>query len=195
MIKSAITGNIASGKSTIEQMLKDRGFVVYDADKLSHEILYEKSDLIEEKFKGLDILDENNNISRKKLGDIVFKNNGYKLKLEEIIYPDLKLKINKIFKDKNNERYVFVSIPLLFEVGWQYMFDKILFVESEDNIRLARLMERNNLSKDDALLRINSQQKQKEKMQKSDFIIRNNDDIMLLQKQIDEFIILLEDME
>lgn len=195
MFKVAIVGNIASGKSAVEKFLVEKGFEVFDTDKISHEILSTNSDKVKEVFKDVDILDKDNNISRKKLGKFVFENLKYKIELENIIYPDLKLEINNIFEKNIDKKFIFISIPLLFEVGWENIFDKIIFVQADDNIRLSRLMKRDNLTEAEAKSRMNAQNNQSEKMKKSDFIIRNNDDIIFLQKQLDEIIILLEDME
>lgn len=194
MLKFAICGNIASGKSTVERILTEKGYKVFDTDKISHEILNNCKNKIIETFKEFDIID-NNEISRKKLGDLVFNNIELKKNLENIIYPELRLELEQIFKNNSSEKFIFISIPLLYEVGWENLFDKILFVKADDDIRLKRLMLRNNLSKEDALKRIRSQLPQEEKLKKSDFIICNNGDIINLQKEIEEFIILLEDME
>ena len=194
MYKFAISGNIASGKSVVEDILKQKGFIVFDTDKLSHEILSDFKSEVIKAFEGFDIT-EGNNISRAKLGKIVFENKDLKKKLEDIIYPKLKERILNIFNENKKEKYVFISIPLLFEVGWENMFDKILFVKTDDNVRLKRLMARNQLTIEEAERRLNSQKSQDLKVKKSDFIICNNDDIINLQKEVDEFIILLEDME
>lgn len=193
MLKVAIVGNIASGKSTLEEYLSTKGYSVYDTDKISHEILDASKMEVYEIFKEFDIFD-NGCLSRKKLAEIVFADKDKKQKLEDVIYPKLKQELLKIFDNCGNN-IVFISVPLLFEVGWQNLFDKIIFVQTNDEIRLKRLMERNSLSKEQAMQRINSQKSQDEKINKSDFIICNNDDITTLQKQTDEIIILLEDME
>lgn len=195
MIKVAIVGNIASGKSTVEQMILNKGYLVFDTDVLAHEILQDKAKIVKNIFKDFDILDENSSISRYKLGKIIFCNKEYKERLENIIYPDLKQRINDIFETNKDKKFIFISVPLLFEVGWESMFDKILFIQANDELRLLRLINRNNYTKSEAMSRIVSQKAQDGKMKKSDFIICNNDDIMLLQKQVDEFIILLEDVE
>lgn len=194
MLKFAIVGNIASGKSTVENELMQKGFKVFDTDKLSHSILENSKDEVIQEFDGFDIV-ENGEISRAKLGKIVFNNKNLKEKLENIIYPKLKDKILKIFDENSSEKFVFISIPLLFEVGWQNLFDKILFVKTDDEIRLNRLMKRNSYSKDEAMARILAQIPQEEKIKKSDFIICNNGTLEMLQNEIERFIIQLEEME
>lgn len=165
MLKIAITGNIASGKSEAERILAKK-FPVYDTDKIAHDIL--------------------GNVDRKKLGEQVFKNPEVKKKLEEYIHPKVKLEVLKIF-DKNYD-VVFVSVPLLFETDFYKLFDKILFIACDDNIRLERLMKRNNFTKEEALLRINAQLPQDEKIKKSDFVIYNNSTVEDLEKSVLEFI-------
>lgn len=192
MISIAIVGNIASGKSTVENFLRKKGYKVFDSDIIAHEVLEDLSDKIFEAFKGYDIL-ENGKISRRKLGALVFNDKNLKEKLENIVHPEIKDRLKKIFEENKLEKYIFVSIPLLFEVGWRNLFDKILFIYTEDKIRLNRLMQRNNFTKDEALARIKSQLPQEEKVKVSDFIINNNHSIDVLQKYIERFIIQLED--
>ena len=195
MLKIAIVGNIACGKSTVENILKQIGFVVFDTDVLAHSILEDNADKVIEYFREFDITDEKNCISRKKLGDVVFKDKNLKKRLENIIYPILKQEIRNKFIENSDKDYVFISIPLLFEVGWQNEFDKILFIKTDDDIRLERLMKRNSLTREEALYRLNSQLGQEEKILKSDFVICNNTNISDLQNEINKFIILLRTME
>lgn len=192
MISIAIVGNIASGKSTVENVLRKKGYKVFDSDIIAHEVLDDLTEKILEAFKDYDI-SENGRISRQKLGALVFDDKNLKEKLENIVHPEIKDRLKKIFEENKLEKYIFVSIPLLFEIGWRNLFDKILFIYTEDKIRLNRLMQRNNFTKDEALARIKSQLPQEEKVKVSDFIINNNHSIDVLQKYIERFIIQLED--
>lgn len=173
MLKVAITGNIASGKSQVEKIFAER-FPVYDADKIAHEIL--------------------GDIDRKALGAKVFANPKARKELEEYIHPKVKERILEIF-DTPLRRFaplpphwgqipdiVVISIPLLFETGFDKLFDKIIFVAADENIRLERLMKRNNFTKEEALLRMNAQLPQEDKIKKSDFVIYNNSTLEKLQE-------------
>ena len=181
MLKIAITGNIAAGKTQVEKILANQ-FKVFDTDKIAHEKL---NDLKE--FYGYDVF-TNGIVDRKKLGELVFNNPELKIKLENIIHPLIKKEVLKIFEENSNEDVIFVSVPLLFETDFYKLFDKILFVAANENIRLERLQKRNNLSSSEALLRIRAQMSQEEKIKRADFIIENNSTPEDLEKKVLIFI-------
>lgn len=188
MIKVAITGNIASGKSCIEEYLKQLGYKLVDADKINHEILNTDKTTIKkiiQIFDEYDITDENNSISREKLGKIVFDNKEKLKELESILHKEISNKINAFFEENKKEKIVFVSAALLFESGFYKDYDKVIFVSAKEEIRLKRLITRNNYTIEYAKKRISSQDAEEQKIKKSDFVIENNSDLQSLKKQVE----------
>lgn len=184
MIKYAITGNIASGKSEVEKILSEMGYKIFDTDKAGHNLLNENSQKIIEQFRNFDICDENGKISRKKLGKVVFYDEKLKKILENILHPQIRTKISEFYEQNKNEEKVFVSIPLLFESGMTDLFDKIIFIYTNDRIRLERLILRDNYNEEYAKIRMNSQISQDEKVKKSDIVIYNNSSLEDLESEI-----------
>lgn len=183
MIKVALVGNIASGKSTVEEIFQQFDYLVLDTDRVCHKLLENNSEIIEA-FSSYDILDGNQNISREKLGKIVFSNPTLKTKLESILHPQIRKEIINFFDENKSQKIVFVAIPLLFEANMQDLFDKILFVYTNDEIRLERLIARNKYTKEYAQIRLNSQLSQDEKVKKSDYVIYNNSTKKELKKEV-----------
>lgn len=177
MIKVAITGNIASGKSQVEKFISELGYLVVDTDDMAHQVLFDYKDEIIYLFKNDDIIDEKGEISRIKLGKIVFSNSEKKSLLEKFSHFKIKEKISVIFDDNSDKSIIFVSVPLLFEANMEKMFDKVIFVSAPQECRLERLMKRNNYTKEEAMLRIQAQEEESYKINKSDFVINNNSDL------------------
>ncbi len=182
VIKVAITGNIASGKSQVEKIIEDYGYNVYDSDKIAHEVLNTITD-----FYGYDVFTDGR-IDRKKLGNLVFSNPNLRIKLEKITHPKIKSKIIRLINENKNNKYVFISVPLLYEAGFEDIFDKVLFISVDKNTQLKRLIARNNFTKEEAEKRINSQLAQEEKIKNADYIIENNKSIDDLKIEVRKFL-------
>lgn len=180
MLKIAITGNIASGKSQVESMLS-KSYPVYDTDKMAHEIL-DKLD----GFYSYDVLTDGK-IDRKKLGELVFINKEARKQLEAFIHPIVKERVLKIFDEHKDDKAVFVSVPLLFEAGFDNLFDIIVLVTTDENIRIKRLMARNGMSRDEAVRRIRAQVHENKKIPKADFVISNNSTMENLTARVEDF--------
>lgn len=183
LIKIAITGNIASGKSQAENIISNKyGFTVYDADIIAHSILDNITD-----FYGYDVFTDGK-IDRNKLGSLVFSNPDLKIKLEQLTHPKIKSEIIHLFEKHSAEKYIFVSVPLLFEAGFEDIFDKILLITTDENLQLTRLISRNNYSEKEAIIRIESQMPQVEKIKHADYVIENNGSMIDFANNIDKFI-------
>ena len=184
-MKIAIAGNIASGKSTVQKLLEESGYKVLDTDKCGHQAL--KLSQVKQALSKFDIF-ENNEISRPQLGQLVFNNPDIKIKLENIVHPIIKQDIIRFFEQNKDEKLIFVAIPLVFEAHMEDLFDKIVFVYTEDDLRIKRLIERNNYDEEYALLRIKSQISQEEKLKHCDFVINNSGSITELQLQVNDLL-------
>lgn len=189
MIKVAITGNIASGKSVVEEILKEKSYHVLDCDNVVHELYKEASikKQIITAFFGFDIL-EDGNISRQKLGKIVFVNEPFRKKLEGIIYPYVKNEIWRFFRHNESEKIAFVSVPLLFESGFETIFDRSVLIYADDKLRLERLIKRNKLSPEQAQNRLNIQMNQDKKVKLADYVIYNNSNLEYLSGEVEKLL-------
>ena len=196
MIKLAITGNIAAGKTLIESLLHEEGFLTIDTDEIVHELLSADKEIIDKVNNLFDneVKDKEGKINRKKLGDIVFNDKTKLEKLEKILHPEVKKAVDKFFLENEKEKILAVSVPQLYETGWEVYFDCILLVLADDKIRKKRLLLRNNLSEDAAQKRLEAQIPQEEKIEKSDFVINNSEDIENTRLQLKKVLVRLTKM-
>ena len=184
-----ITGSIASGKSTVVNLLKERGFSVIDADLIAHEQLEICKGEIVREF-GEQILDEADKIDRKKLGAIVF-NEPKKLKnLEQILHPKIKEEIlSRATKLEYLGQVYFVDIPLFFEKEDRYAeFKNVAVIYAPKEILLSRLMSRNGLSLNEAKARVELQMDIEKKRKMAKFIIDNSGDRENLKPELEKFL-------
>ena len=185
MIRIAICGNIASGKSTVQSILEKMNYKVLDTDVVSHELLTVKNKELFEAFKNYDLF-ENGEFSRYKVGQLIFSEEKQRQKIASIMHPQIAEKIKEFYKKYSSESLLFVGIPLLFESKMENLFDKIIFIYADDDIRLKRLISRNNYTIEHAKSRMSCQMPQDEKAKLSDFVIHNNGTHNELQKQLEK---------
>ena len=189
-----LTGGIASGKTTVSDYLKKRGYIVLDADAYSKKTTAKNGPAIPaiiEAF-GADIVDEAGELDRKKLGSIIFNDADKRRELNEIVHPLIREMMNADEEKYIQKGHVFLDIPLLFENGLNERCDYVVTVFVDRDTQIKRLTARNDLTVEEAEARINSQMPLTEKVQKSDFRLDNNGTVEMLYEQIDRF---TEDLE
>lgn len=188
-----LTGGIASGKSTVSQFIKDAGFIVIDADVVAREIVEKGRPALEDivVYFGKEVLNRDGTLNRKYLGDIVFSDPQKLKALNKITHKRIIENIlNKIdyYKNNTNIDVIFLDAALLIEMNMQDIADEIWLVSVDKNIQIDRLMNRDKISYEEALKRINSQMSLDNKKKYADIIINNTKNIKYLKKQVDELI-------
>ncbi|MFB7139836.1 dephospho-CoA kinase [Gottfriedia sp. NPDC056225] len=187
-----LTGSIASGKSTVSNFLKQLNVPIVDADVIAKEVVeigQPAYEMIKEAF-GSEILLESGEINRPLLGSIIFNNKEKRLQLNGIVHPEVRREMKKQADRYINqgEPLVILDIPLLYEGNSIELVEKVIVVTVSEENQLKRLMERNGLSKEDALLRIGSQIPVKEKADRADYVIDNNGDLEDTKRQVKDLL-------
>ncbi|WP_426457746.1 dephospho-CoA kinase [Bacillus altitudinis] len=187
-----LTGGIASGKSTVSQMIKEKGIRVVDADIIAKEAVSKGSAALHQIVQtfGEEVLLPNGELNRQQLGAIIFSDEEKRKKLNAIVHPEVRKELLEQRDEgvSNNETFVVLDIPLLFESKLEGLVDRIIVVYTTPELQLSRLMNRNDLSEEEALNRIHSQQPLEEKCQKADRMIENTKDLAFIRKQLENIL-------
>lgn len=174
-----LTGNIATGKSTVAKMLERLGAKVIDADRLVHWLLNHDKALQESIARefGLDVLDEDGRINRKRLAAKVFGKPEALRRLEGIVHPRV-MELTEWLVNRAKEDVVVVEAIKLIETGMHTRYDALWVVTCSQEEQLRRLVELRRMSPQEALTRIRSQPPQEAKIALADVVIRNEGDLM-----------------
>ncbi len=177
MIRAALTGGIATGKSYCLSRFHSLGTPVIDADQLAREAVAPGSAglrAVAERF-GSDILRADGTLDRPALGAIVFSDRAARAALEAIIHPEVRRRIREWFAQLPHETSLAIAdIPLLFETGQEHDFDRVIVCACDSIEQLRRLMVRDGLSEDDARKRLAAQWPIEEKVARADYVIRTD---------------------
>ena len=186
MLLVGLTGGIAAGKSTVAQMLTERGAVVIDADEVAREVVQPGTDglkrVVEEFSQS--ILNRDGSLNRELLGEIVFTSPEKRLRLEKIMHPMIQKRTTALIQQQTNPVVVY-AVPLLIEAEVDYPFDLIVTVEADESERVERLVDSRGLTKEQALSRIAAQTSRSERASRADFVIENSGDLASLSENVD----------
>lgn len=192
MIIVGLTGGIASGKSTVANMLKEKGAVVFDTDVIAREVVDIGQPAWHEilDYFGEDVKLKDGHIDRKKLGDLVFNDSEARHKLNSIVHPRVMEKLvdnTEELKKKNQPPEIVVyDVPLLIEAGMNRMVDIVVLVFSSIQAQKERLKKRDGFLEEEIEARLSSQMPIEEKKKYADFIIDNSSDLEETNKQVEE---------
>lgn len=186
-----LTGGIASGKSTVSELLSVFGFKVVDADKAAREAVKKGSKglaQVREVF-GDEAIDENGEMNRRYMGDLVFNHPEKRLELNAIIHPIVRDIMEEEKQEYLKQGYnVIMDIPLLFENELENTVDEVWVVYTSESIQMDRLMQRNNLSLEDAKARVYSQISIDKKSRMADHVIDNLGDKLELKQNLERLL-------
>lgn len=193
MLTIGLCGGSGSGKGTVASLFQKKGFLVIDTDAVYHELISVSSEcslrLIEE--FGEEITDSKKIIDRQKLAQIVFSDRDKLKALNTIAHHYVLKKVREIIKsaDETKFRGAVVDAPLLFESGFDKECDYIICVTASDDLKILRIVQRDNISKENAMKRIQNQAPDHSIISKSDFFIdNNNSDMNGLDNQVEKII-------
>lgn len=180
-----LTGNIATGKSLVAQMLIELGAHAIDADKVAHEVMRTGGlayDAVVGAF-GPEILAADGSIDRGKLGTIVFRDPDALARLEAAVHPATILEVNRRIAQATAPVVVVEAIKLI-EAGMHRECDALWVVTAPRWVQIARLVAQRGLTEDEAALRIDAQPPQAEKVALADLVIVNDGDLTDLREKV-----------
>ncbi len=186
-----ITGGIASGKSTVVAEIRKHGYQVIDADQVVHELQAKGGKLYQAlcNWLGSEILQENGELDRKKLGQLIFSSKDMLEKSSclqnGIIREELARRRDELAKTQD---VFFMDIPLLIEHDYMEWFDDIWLVHLDEKTQLERLVMRNHFSKEEAKKRMASQMSTEAKKPYADKLLDNSGDLTELKAQINQLL-------
>jgi dephospho-CoA kinase len=175
MYKIGITGAIASGKSTAAQALRELGARVWDADQVQREIVKPRMSgyrALKEAF-GEAFFDMAGELDRKKLANLIFGDSRAREKLNNALHPIIIRDMDETFGrwEQEGVKIAFAEVPLLFEAGVEDRFDEIWCTSCGIDVQIQRLMQRNGLTRGEALARIDAQMDDRERRSRSNRVI------------------------
>jgi len=185
-----ITGGIGSGKSEVSKYLTALGYPLIDADRVSREVV-ETGEIglfrIVEAF-GEGILNHDHSLNRRKLGEIIFNNAILRQQLNDIMHPQIRLRMEQHLSCFENEPFVFFDVPLLFETDTRSNYNEVILIYAPESVCLQRIIERDKISSDLAIKKIKAQMSIEIKRNLSDYVIENTGDTAMLYFQIDFYL-------
>ena len=188
-----LTGGTGSGKSVVSRSLKDAGAVIVDADRIAHEIILKGEPAYQEiiEYYGTGILDEEGNIIRKKLGEIVFNDKEKLAFLNQCTHKYITAEVKRQIaaaKEEGAAKAIIIDAPLLLEAGLETVCDLVWVVYADPEVRAQRVMVRDGITYELAKARISNQKTWEEYKAVANAVIDNSKDLAHLEDQLTELL-------
>lgn len=187
-----LTGGIATGKSTVSRYFSDKGYAVVDADVVARRVVEPGTEGLANIVAhfGTEIIQKDGTLNREKLGAMIFSdaekretlNNLLSAQIRRTIMADTETLVNA------NQPLIVLDIPLLYEAGYETHCDAVMVVYTTEAVQLERLMARNNLTEEEALNRIASQEPIDTKKDRADIVIDNNGPLNHTYEQVETWL-------
>ena len=190
MIHIGLTGGIATGKSTVARMLREKGAELLNLDEIAHMVMEPEKPAWEAIVKafGKKILLDDKTINREELAKIVFKDRARLKELESIVHPAVLNHWNHLVSDiahKRPDAILISEVPLLFEKNLATNFDATLLVYAPVQIQIERLMERDSISREQAERRLKAQIPIDDKLPLATYVIYNDSTLAKTRQQVE----------
>ncbi len=191
-----LTGGIASGKSSVAEILRKLGYKVADADQIAHKVVVKDSEGLRQIVQafGEKILNLDQSLNRKALGNLVFGQAPNLEKLEKILHPLIQAEtaLQRQAWKNAGEKIAFYDVPLLFEKNLEANFDGILLISTDEKTQKQRMKKRDQLSDSEIINRLNSQLAMTEKIKKSTWVIKNSGSLEELESQVKKILLQIQ---
>ncbi|KAF7330999.1 hypothetical protein MVEN_02440100 [Mycena venus] len=192
MLVVGLTGGIATGKSSVSKLLKEKQIPVVDADILARQVVEPGTPALAKivSFFGPEILQSDGTLDRKKLGSVIFNDETKRRKLNSIVHPAVRRAMlwGVVMHWLRGSKYCILDVPLLIEGPMWKLVGTVVVVYCPADVQLERLMKRDNSSREDASSRLNSQLPIEEKVQYADRVIDNSGSLADLDAHVNSVI-------
>lgn len=189
LLRIGVTGGIGAGKSVVCEIFRKLGVAVLSADEIAHHLTDTDSEIkqkIKEEF-GPEFFTKDGLLDRKRMAEVVFSDRVKKEKLNAIVHPRVIKKIDEEIRSIAKRRdtpFVIHEAALIFEAGIDKGLDYVVVVDAEEETRIRRVMERDGVSREEVMRRINSQMPAERKRKLADFVITNDADLKTLEEKV-----------
>jgi len=188
LIIAGLTGGIATGKSTVSSILREAGAIIIDADAIARDAVKKNLPAWHEivNYFGEKVLLPDGEINRTYLGDIIFKDSSKKETLNKIVHPYVIQKVAELIEEivkESPDSIVILDVPLLIEAEMDKGLEDVILVYTPEWIQIERLVERDGITEEEALLKIRSQMPIDKKKEFSTIIIDNSGTIEATKKR------------